>query len=684
MVKKFLAFVTATALAAGACAFSAFAEDTPAVATSGNCGESVTWFINSDAELVVSGTGETDSSSPWKLFGDDITKVVVEEGITKLNLLQFAFCKNATEVVFSSTVTNLGTCLSGETDKLTDIWLYSDSVINNFSGAGGQYPKPGSGTIWHVYKGTTTETSLREGLKLTDEDFEYITDEKFPKIENRKPIDIPEVTETSGLCGLFSSYSWDEDTKTLTFEGSGGITITEYYQKFADKTENVLMDNSKITSICNFAFGNKENLEALFPKLSKVTFPITLKKIGDNAFCKTALTSIDLPEGLETIGRCAFMRTPLTGDLVLPKTLNLIGQAAFAYTNITSVNLNEGMSLDGTAFRGCNNLKEVTIPDNLTYFQNSEINISRANKAFMDCKGLEKVTILGSGTVIKLGQTIENTLGEEMFIGCTSLKEIIIKADDISYVDKALFDTTSNTTFYIYKDSTTEATLRDAGYLTDTNVVYIANKSALEETVKSAEDMDVSQYTEESVDALNKAIEAGKAVIANETATQENADNAVKAIEDAIEGLEVMQKGSISGTVTAPGVDAEIKVTVTNAGGEVIAEVTAENGKYTVSDLEDGEYTINVTAENCVPRSYDVTVADGDATLDAEIHLKGDINGDGEITTADVGIANSHAQEVSALEGYDFDVAEVTGDGEVTTADVGAINSHVQSVSALW
>ena len=749
MFKKLLAIVTAASIAVGTCAFSAFAVNSEELSTSGLCGENATWFINSDVVLVVSGAGATDLGSPWYYLGKDIQKVVVEEGITELKANQFSSCKNASEVVFSSTVTNLGACLSGKMNNLTDIWLYSDSIINNFSGSRSSYPKPGSGTKWHVYKGTTTETSLREGLKLTDVDFEYITNETFPRIENRTSIDVTDVTETSGPCGLLSSYTWDEDTKTLIFEGSGGITITEYYQKFANKTENVVIDKSNITSICDSAFGQVESISnnALFPKLSKVTFPITLKEIGDYAFYGTVLTCLDIPEGIESIGRYAFGQTLLSDDLVLPKTLKLISQGAFSYTNIKSVNLNEGMTLGGTAFRGCNNLKEVTIPENIIYLQNSEVNISRANKAFMDCKGLEKVTILGSGTVSKLGQAIENGIGEEMFIGCTSLKEVIIKADDISYVDNALFDKTKDLTFYIYKGSTTESTLRNAGYLTDTIVVYIANKSALEEAIKSAEDMDVSQYTEESVDALNKAIEAGKAVISNETATQEDVDNAVKAIkdtiyglkyppadytavdtalekvpddlsiytderaksvsaaveavdrtkditeqeivdgyakaiEDAVAALKLKPLGSVSGTVKAPEAN-NITVEVSTNGGVVYTTGVA-NGEFTITELESGDYEITFTAENCAPRSYNITVEDGNVELSAEIHLYGDINGDGKITTTDVGLANAHAKGIKTLDGYELTVSDVSKDGKVTTTDAGAINSHAQGIRALW
>ena len=600
---------------------------------------------------------------------------------------------------------------------------------------------------FYIYKDSITEKTLKDAGYLTNENFVYIADksaleEALKEAENvntslytdemvnalKKAIEagkaviadeaasqadvdnaVKAIKEaltipTSGNCGEKATWSFDESTGVLTISGTGDMYTSytpvdkwEYYP-YRNEIKEVVVEKG-VTSIAQCAFGpfDPYGVESTrYPNLAKITLSETIKSIGDYAFFKTGLEHIEFSEGLETIGERAFCSSSLSGDLTLPKTLKTIGQAAFSNTNITSVNLNEGMTLGGTAFRGCNNLKEVTIPKNLTYLVNGEGNMGRSNQAFVGCKGLEKVTILGGGTVrIHLGTNRENGIPGEMFIGCTSLKEVIIKTDNLEYVEKATFnasgnqesgtfDVDNNITFYIYKDSTTEKTLKDAGYLTDENFVYIANTSALEEAVKSVEDMDTSLYTSESVDTLNKAIEAGKAVIADEDAKQEDVDNAVKAIEDAIEGLELMPKGSISGIITAPGVDAGVKVTVTNAGGEVIAEVTAADGKYTISDLESGEYVITATAENCVSRSYEVTVADGDVTLDAEIHIIGDINGDGKITTTDVGLSNAHAKGIKAFEGYDTEVADISKDGKVTTADVGAINSHAQGVRALW
>ena len=594
---------------------------------------------------------------------------------------------------------------------------------------------------------------------------------------------------TSGKCGEEVTWSFDESTGVLTISGTGDMYTSytpvdqwEYYP-LRESVKEVVVEEG-VTSIASSAFGQREYSQpSAYPNLSKLSLPSSVKSIGSFAFEKagltsiefseglesigedafsytTKLTSIDLPEGLKTIGPSAFTNSSLTGDLILPQSLNDIGQDAFQFTDITSVNLHEGMSLGGCAFAYCNSLKEVIIPKNLIYPGRREINMVRSNKAFIECKGLERVTILGGGTVkIPLGGgDKENGLAREMFRGCSSLKEIIIKADDISYVEAydiksaggdilGTFDITNNPIFYIYKGSTTESTLINAGYLTNTNVVYIANKSVLEEAVKSTEDMNVSQYTTESVDALNKAIEDGKSVIEDEGASQEKADNAVKAIKDAIDGLkyppadytavdeaiakvpddlsiytnetakavtaaveavdrtkditeqeivdryakaiedavaalELKPLGSVSGTVKAPEAN-NITVEVSTDGGVVYTTGVA-NGEFTIPELESGEYEITFTAENCAPRSYNITVKDGNVELSAEIHLYGDINGDGKITTTDVGLANAHAKGIKTLDGYELTVSDVSKDGKVTTADAGAINSHAQGIRALW
>lgn len=63
------------------------------------------------------------------------------------------------------------------------------------------------------------------------------------------------------------------------------------------------------------------------------------------------------------------------------------------------------------------------------------------------------------------------------------------------------------------------------------------DKTELNNEIKSADEMDTSAYTDESVAELKKAIDSAKTVAANENATKEDVDAAVKAIKDAVAAL---------------------------------------------------------------------------------------------------------------------------------------------------
>ena len=111
-------------------------------------------------------------------------------------------------------------------------------------------------------------------------------------------------------------------------------------------------------------------------------------------------------------------------------------------------------------------------------------------------------------------------------------------------------------------------------------------------------------------------------------------------------------------------------------------------GKYTavydIPEVAAGTYTMQVSKKNHVTREYTITVGAEAVTQDVQIHLKGDINGDGRINTSDVGKANAHAKGSSLLTDYQFACADINGDGKVNTSDVGKINAHTRGKSLLW
>lgn len=65
------------------------------------------------------------------------------------------------------------------------------------------------------------------------------------------------------------------------------------------------------------------------PAISEVTLPEGLLRIGDSAFYRVPLSSIQFPDSLAYIGRYAFDRVPLKGKVTIPAGVAEIGDYAF-------------------------------------------------------------------------------------------------------------------------------------------------------------------------------------------------------------------------------------------------------------------------------------------------------------------------------------------------------------------
>ncbi len=84
-----------------------------------------------------------------------------------------------------------------------------------------------------------------------------------------------------------------------------------------------------------------------------------------------------------------------------------------------------------------------------------------------------------------------------------------------------------------------------------TCTVTVLNATALEDAIDRAEAIDESTYTADSYSALQTAIANGKAVLESATATQDDIDLAVEAIETAIDNLVEKASQDLLATLTA-------------------------------------------------------------------------------------------------------------------------------------
>lgn len=167
-------------------------------------------------------------------------------------------------------------------------------------------------------------------------------------------------------------------------------------------------------------------------KLTSVTFPSTLKTIGEGAFYGCSrLTSVELPAQTVSIGNEAFGDCPLLATLSLGEGLKSIGRSAFENCiALTGVSMPADMeSIGALAFKGCTKLASAALGNSLTLLGDS---------AFYGCSALQSVelpvtvssvgirTFAGCSALNAVGLGNVSAIGEAAFNGCAALTEIAI------------------------------------------------------------------------------------------------------------------------------------------------------------------------------------------------------------------------------------------------------------------
>lgn len=140
--------------------------------------------------------------------------------------------------------------------------------------------------------------------------------------------------------------------------GGNGLFATE-----EEQFESVELPN-ELQKIGNFAFQNSG--------LKEVQFPARLQEIGISAFSMNQLTSVILPDTVTTLGGGAFSSNPTLERISLSSSLTEIPAGAFGCSDrvnymekLTSIDIPDGVtSIGQNAFAG-NNFHEIEIPSSV-------------------------------------------------------------------------------------------------------------------------------------------------------------------------------------------------------------------------------------------------------------------------------------------------------------------------------
>ena len=154
--------------------------------------------------------------------------------------------------------------------------------------------------------------------------------------------------------------------------------------------------------------------------ITQVTFPKGIKDVGRFCGC-TALKSITIPFGVESIRYRAFENCTSLTEITIPESVAKIEADAFGNcTSLLNITIpNDVLEIGSGAFYGCASLSNIIIPNSVT---------TLGSRMFSGCISLESVT---------LSENL-NELKGYLFKNCTSLTSIFVP-DCVKHIDKYAF-----------------------------------------------------------------------------------------------------------------------------------------------------------------------------------------------------------------------------------------------------
>lgn len=364
-------------------------------------------YVGSDTDVTVPSKikGMPVTTLHGTFSGKETVKTVtIPEGVRLIEYNAFFGCTALTTVVLPSSLeemteytfyqcTNLKTVsLDTANSKLTKIGQYSFAYCEKLTG----FDIPSS--LKELEEGVFFRCSSLKKIIIPDT-VEKIDRSAFYECTNVIEIKIPGTVKEASDIALVGCE------KVITAELPISMVTLANLQRSDDLETLVIVDDGSTELPDKDALNEKKKLKkVVFPDsltsiprafcrsvsaLEEVKLPANLKIISNASFSEcTNLKTIDLPDTVTEIGAFAFADCTSLKDFTIPDGIKSIGEEAFYNSGITSLVVPESVeTIDKLAFSHMANLTNATFP-------------AGCGITFSDCKNLKTAKITGNPTVI--------------------------------------------------------------------------------------------------------------------------------------------------------------------------------------------------------------------------------------------------------------------------------------------
>ena len=356
---------------------------------------------------------DRETSKQWFIGDNTITKVVLPEGVEKINAYAFANLTALEEIVLPSTLTAIEygafyNCsslkkitFSGENNVIIinqhafegcdlegTIDLSAACVISDYAFAGNrdlagivtgdallsisQYAFAGCKSLKDVtitsklvkygayaFTGCESLTSFEVNALVLPEGMFYECDNLTSVVIGPSVNEIGEFAFRDTAINRFEikegNKAYQVGTKNYILSADGK-TLAAVAPTFAGAFTADDIDGATVTTIGGGAFSHNDTV-------TSVTLP-SVTVLGDYAFGSSNEIAKIALGNLTSIGEYAFFETAITTLPAFTKD-TVIGRYAFAFTNITSVTIPDGMEVAEGVFSECSKLTTVKVGDNV-------------------------------------------------------------------------------------------------------------------------------------------------------------------------------------------------------------------------------------------------------------------------------------------------------------------------------